>query len=664
MRKIGLFVMVYFTILQTAYATSYELTSPDGKLQSIIAVTDSITFTLLDEGQVILQPSTIGWEWMQENKKLKVKGVKRLSENKVVPSPFYRKKSVDDSYNQLILTLTTGIKIEFRMYDDGLAYRFVSSLKGKRQVKHEKAAYRLPKNYNAWAPYVRDRKKTKNATRHQLFWTDMQNLYTHLPLQQFKREQQNALFFSPLLIDLGNGKKLCLAEADVENYPGMYLEPSVDVPLLESVFAPYPKTVEQGGHNMLEHLVTEHEDYIAQVDGPRSFPWRTFIVTRRDGDLLESDMVYRLAAPARVEDISWIKPGKVAWEWWNNCGLYGVDFKAGINNETYKYYIDFASQQGIEYVILDEGWATKYKCDLLDVVPEIDLQQLVDYGKEKGVGIILWAGYLAMERGLDTAVEHYAKMGVKGFKIDFLNRDDQQMIDFMYRTAEICSKHKMLVDFHGCCKPSGMQRTYPNVVNYEAVMGLEQMKWSKPGVVDMVSYDVLLPYIRMVAGPMDYTQGAMRNSVKDKYYPNYNAPMSQGTRCRQLAEYVVFDSPLNMLCDSPSNYMREKECTQFISEIPTVWDETRVLDGRVGEYIVVARRKGDDWYIGALTNWEARAVTFTLPESCRGRMMEVFSDGVNADRCAEDYKRSVLKVNNEEITVSLASGGGWAAHIK
>lgn len=527
-------------------------------------------------------------------------------------------------------------------------------------MKDEKAVYRLARDFEAWAPYVRDRKKRKDATREQQFWNDMQNLYTYSKLTDFT---PGKMFFSPILVQLDYGEKLCMAESDVEDYPGMYLEPDGRQPQLTGVFAPYPASVTQGGHNDLELLVTSREPYIAKVDGKRTFPWRSFIITRNDGELLECDMVYRLAAPSRVADTSWIRPGKVAWDWWNAWGIYGVDFEAGINTATYEYYIDFAAENGIEYVILDEGWATKGKCDLFDIIPEIDLPRIIRHGKEKGVDIILWAGYLAMQRNLEEVVKHYAQMGVKGFKIDFLNRDDQDMIAFMYKTARVCAEYHMLVDFHGCPKPTGIQRTYPNVVNYEAVFGLEQMKWSKRNV-DMVSYDVLLPFIRMVAGPMDYTQGSMRNCVKGEYYPNYNNPMSQGTRCHQLAEYVVFDSPLNMLCDSPSNYMREQECIDFIAKIPTVWEDIRVLDAKVGEYVVVARRNGSDWYVGAIGDWNARKIDICLPEGCRGKNLEVFADGMNAHRKAVDYKRVSCTVPDDgRVSISLAPGGGWVAKV-
>lgn len=345
------------------------------------------------------------------------------------------------------------------------------------------------------------------------------------------------------------------------DYPGMYLYGGAKDGTLAGVYAPYPKTVEQGGHNQLQMIVTARENYIARVAGPTCFPWRVMVVAENDAELLDNDMVYKISSPP-TGDFSWVKPGKVAWDWWNAWNLYGVDFAAGVNTETYKYYIDFASDHGIEYVILDEGWAVNKRADLMQVVPEIDLPGILGYAAERNVGIILWAGYWAFDRDMENICRHYSDMGVKGFKVDFMDRDDQQMVDFNRRAAETGARYGLLIDLHGTHKPTGLHRTYPNVVNFEGVNGLEQMKWSPD--LDQVTYDVTIPFVRQVAGPMDYTQGAMRNATAGNYRSVYSEAMSQGTRCRQLAEYVVFESPLNMLCDSPSNYMNEKECLEFI----------------------------------------------------------------------------------------------------
>ena len=376
-------------------------------------------------------------------------------------------------------------------------------------------------------------------------------------------------------------------------------------------------------------------------------------------------MVFRLAAPAAEGDWSWVKPGKVAWDWWNAWNLYDVDFRAGINNDTYRHYIDFASEHGIEYVILDEGWAVNKQADLMQVIPEIDLPMLTKYAAERGVGLILWAGYWAFNRDMEGICRHYAAMGIKGWKIDFMDRDDQPMVRFYEDAAATAARYRMVVDFHGAFKPAGLQRTYPNVLNFEGVHGLEQMKWSGPEV-DQVTYDVTIPFVRLAAGSADYTQGAMRNATKRNYRPVNSEPMSQGTRCRQLAEYVLFDAPLMMLCDSPSNYRKEPECTAFIAAIPTVWDETLALDGRIAEYAVLARRSGSTWYIGAMTDWKARDMEIPLDFLPEGSYtVTVYRDGPNADRAARDFRMETTEATAATtLRVHLAPGGGWAARLE
>ena len=352
-----------------------------------------------------------------------------------------------------------------------------------------------------------------------------------------------------------------------------------------------------------------------------------------------------------------VKPGKVAWDWWNDWNISGVDFKSGVNNDTYKHYIDFASEHGIEYVILDEGWAVNRQADLMQVVPEIDLPMLCAYAAQKNVGLILWAGYWAFNRDMEGVCKHYSAMGIKGWKIDFMDRDDDEMVRFYEKAAATAAKYHLLVDFHGAFKPAGLQRTYPNVLNFEGIHGLEQMKWSSPEV-DQVTYDVTVPFTRLVAGPADYTQGAMRNATRSNYYPCNSEPMSQGTRCHQLAEYLVFDAPLTMLCDSPSNYRKEEECASFIASIPTVWDETIALEGKIAEYVVIARRKGSKWYVGALGNWDERDLVINLSRLGIGaKQGEVYVDGVNADKKAQDYRHETVSLNGI-WKVHLAPGGG------
>lgn len=639
---------------------SYQLQSPDRKLQTVVTVDNEVTFSLTHDGTEVLAPSIISMTLQNGvvlGSKPKVSKVTKASVDKVIPSPFYKKKEVSDIYNEMNISFRGDYSIVFRLYNDGLAYRFITRKKGDIVVEDESAVYNFSADHKTFAPYVNSTKPTFEEQ----FSNSFEQPYVNEAITKLNDKR---LMILPFLVDLGDGKKLCITEADLEDYPGMFLNNTTDKPSLKSVHAPYPKVKQQGGHNRLQMLVKERENFIAKTKGTRSFPWRVFVVSENDKQLADCDMVYRLASPSRINDISWIKPGKVAWDWWNDWNIYGVDFRAGINNETYKYYIDFASDHGIEYVILDEGWAVNLEADLLKVIPEIDLKEIVSYAKSKNVDIILWAGYYAFDRDMENVVKHYAEMGVKGFKVDFMDRDDQEIIDFLYRSAETCAKYKMLVDFHGICKPTGLQRTYPNVINYEGVNGLEQMKWS-PESYDMVTYDVTFPFIRMVAGPVDYTQGAMRNAIRSNYRPINSEPMSQGTRCRQLATYVIFESPLNMLCDNPTNYMREKECTEFIANIPTVWNETHVVDAKVSEYIAIARKHDEIWYLGGLTNWLPREMELDLSFLGDGDYkLELFKDGINADRAACDYKKEVIQVPaNRKLKIKMAPGGGYAAKI-
>jgi alpha-glucosidase len=649
-----------------SHASDYAITSPSGNLRATVSAGDSLTVAMSDAGgNTLLAPSTIALKWTDGNewgRGCRIKSARKVSADDSIASPFYKKSAVSDKYRGIILKMQGGYDVEFRIYDDGLAYRFVNSGGKSGEVAGEKAVYRLPSDCDMWVPYVRNRKKKVDAAFDDLFWNDMQNQYTRTPLSEIKHGR---LMFTPLVADTGNGL-LAFAEADVEAWPGMYLTRSGEENALEGVSAGRPAAIKPGGHNDVEHLVAARHPYIAKVDAARrEMPWRAFIYADDACRLPESDMVYRLASPSRISDTSWIRPGKTAWEWWNDWGVYDVDFEAGINTPTYFKYIDFAAANGIEYVIMDEGWATKGANDLFDIVPDIDMDAILDRAAEKGVGIILWAGFRPIAENLEEVASRYAAKGVKGFKIDFLNRDDQMMAEEMYRIAEVCARHRLLVDFHGCCKPTGLQRTWPNVVNHEAVFGLEQMKWSKPDV-DQITYDVTLPFIRSIAGPMDYTPGAMRNAVPGQYYPCRSNPMSQGTRCRQIAEMIVFDSPLMMMCDSPTNYEREAECTRFMASLPTVYDDTRTLEGKIGEYIILLRRDDEgNFYIGAMTDRQARDFSVPLGFLPEGDYtIEEFTDGMNARRQASDYLRRERGVDKDAIVdIRMAPGGGYAAKI-
>lgn len=637
------------------------LSSPDGKLKSTITVGDKLTYDISCNGQQVLAPSPIsatldnGKVWGDKARLSKVTEKKNDTQ---IDAPFYRSSCVRDYYNELTLRFKGDYSVVFRAYNDGVAYRFVNHAKKPFCVLNEEVDYRFPADVTASVPYVN---AGKDGDYNGQFHNSFENVYTTAPISQLNKER---LMFLPLVVQATPEVKVCITETDLNNYPGLYLTNAKGSNSLSGIQAPYPKTMKQGGHNNLQMRVQTREEYIAKVDGPRNFPWRVAVVTTRDTQLAASNLSYLLAEPSKLSDTSWIKPGKVAWEWWNDWNLCGVDFKTGVNNATYKAYIDFASQYGIEYVILDEGWAVNLKADLMQVVKEIDLKELVDYAAARNVGIILWAGYYAFERDMENVCRYFSEMGVKGFKVDFMDRDDQLMTDFNHRAAAMCAKYHLILDLHGTHKPAGLNRTYPNVLNFEGVHGLEQMKW-RPAGFDQITYDVMIPFIRQVAGPMDYTQGAMRNATRENYYPSNSEPMSQGTRCHQLAMYIVLESPFNMLCDSPSNYMREPESTSFIAQVPTVWDETVVLDGKMGEYIITARRKGDTWFVGGLNNWDARDVEVDLSFLSSGSHKAVlFKDGVNAHRTARDYKREEVSVSSAQpLKVHLAPGGGFTLQI-
>lgn len=637
------------------------LSSPDGKLKSTITVGDKLTYDISCNGQQVLAPSPIsatldnGKVWGDKARLSKVTEKKNDTQ---IDAPFYRSSCVRDYYNELTLRFKGDYSVVFRAYNDGVAYRFVNHAKKPFCILNEEVDYRFPADVTASVPYVN---AGKDGDYNGQFHNSFENVYTTAPISQLNKER---LMFLPLVVQATPEVKVCITETDLNNYPGLYLTNAKGSNSLSGIQAPYPKTMKQGGHNNLQMRVQTREEYIAKVDGPRNFPWRVAVVTIRDTQLAASNLSYLLAEPSKLSDTSWIKPGKVAWEWWNDWNLCGVDFKTGVNNATYKAYIDFASQYGIEYVILDEGWAVNLKADLMQVVKEIDLKELVDYAAARNVGIILWAGYYAFERDMENVCRYFSEMGVKGFKVDFMDRDDQLMTDFNHRAAAMCAKYHLILDLHGTHKPAGLNRTYPNVLNFEGVHGLEQMKW-RPAGFDQITYDVMIPFIRQVAGPMDYTQGAMRNATRENYYPSNSEPMSQGTRCHQLAMYIVLESPFNMLCDSPSNYMREPESTSFIAQVPTVWDETVVLDGKMGEYIITARRKGDTWFVGGLNNWDARDVEVDLSFLSSGSHKAVlFKDGVNAHRTARDYKREEVSVSSTQpLKVHLAPGGGFTLQI-
>jgi len=630
--------------------------SPNGKIDMALESGAKISWSVKHENTEVITLSAISLtlgNGVVLGNNAKVISVKSSKVNTSFATPVYKKKTVIDEYNQLTVNFKGDFGLILRAYNDGVAYRFFTSKKGQIIIESEEANFNFSKDYKAFIPYVRDLREKD------MYTSAFESMYDEIPLSKFVKD---SLALSPLLVDLGNGKKAAIIEAELEDYPGMFLTRSNQAQRgLQGTFAHYPKEERLGGFNKMNYMVAKREPYIAITNGTRNFPWRAIIISESDKELANNDMVQKLSAPSQIADISWIKPGKVAWDWWNDWNISKVDFKAGINTETYKYYIDFASKNNIEYVVLDEGWSEE--TDMLKVSPNMNIEELISYGKQKNVGIILWASWYALNQVLDDAFSQYSKMGVKGFKIDFMDRDDQKMVKSIYDIAKKAAYYKLLVDYHGMYKPTGIQRTYPNIVNFEGVKGLENAKWTPND--DMPRYETSIPFIRMLAGPMDYTPGAMRNATRADFRPSNSMPMSQGTRCHQLGMYVVYEAPLQMLADNPTAYMKEQESTSFISQIPTTFDETIALDGKVGECVAIARRKGNTWFVGGLTNWSAREMTIDLSFLDKGTYSaEIFKDGINAEKDPTDYKREIVKVTStDKLILSMANGGGFAIII-
>ena len=550
------------------------------------------------------------------------------------------------------MKLKGGFGIIFRAYNEGVAYRFYTTQSSDIIIKEEQAEFNFKEDYTAYLPYTTNDKKPMAMA--------YQNVYDIIPLSK----AQPKLAFLPVTVDCGS-VKLTLLESDLEAYPGMFVQSQQGKYGLKGVFAPYPAKTDFYPWRKQEY-VTETTDFISRSRGSRSYPWRVLAITEKDTDMPVNNLVYALASPNRIGDTSWIKTGKVAWDWWNDWNLKGVPFKAGINMDTYKYYIDFASRNGLEFIVLDEGWYDPKSGDMLTVIPELDLTELIAYGKSKGVEIVLWTVFNVLDSQLEAACKKYADMGIKGFKVDFLDRDDQTAVEMVYRIAEMTARYKLTLDLHGIYKPTGINRTYPHIINFESVFGMEEVKWTDIKN-NMPLYDVTFPYIRMMAGPVDYTPGAMRNATKADWRAMYYTPASMGTRCHQLAAYIVHDSPFTMLCDAPTNYLNEQECVDFIASLPVEVDSTFIASGELGKYIVTVRKKDVNWYIGGMTNWDERDVQLDfsfLPEGMSYTAV-LFKDGVNANKQAEDYRKETIRIDKDSrLTLHLASGGGFAMKLE
>ncbi|QCR21161.1 glycoside hydrolase family 97 protein [Pontibacter sp. SGAir0037] len=621
---------------------NYTLLSPDKKTEVRLSVSDSVYYEVLADAKQLINSSAIGIsaDYVKDNSWKVAKEKRRSVNQSLKPVVWQKTNEIEDNYNELRLDFKNNLSLEWRAFNNGVAWRWISSKKGNSKISAETANVNFAKGGKAWYPLEDG------------FFSHNERLYRQLPLDSIGGKQLASL---PALFQV-QGMKVLLTESDLLNYAGMWLRGNSKGGV-KGVFPYYPKKKELRGDR--NEIVSERENYIASFGAAQALPWRVLMVARDDKELLANQLVYQLATPSKG-DYSWVRPGKVSWDWWNDNNITGVDFRAGINNDTYKYYIDFASRYGIEYVILDEGWSDTR--DLLKVNPDINVPELTAYARSKNVGIVLWASWLPLDQNLETVLDQFMKWHVKGIKVDFMQRDDQPMVNYYVRVAEAAAKRSMLVDFHGAYKPTGLSRTYPNVLSYEGVFGLEQ---SKGGSVDP-EHNVTIPFIRMVAGPMDYTPGAMLNAQKDAYKPVWSKPMSMGTRCHQLAMFVVYESPLQMLADNPSHYYKEPEAMELLGPVPSEWEATVPLEAQVGDYVLVARRaKSGDWYVGGMTDWTAREVKVNLSFLGEGEYkMQVWRDGINADRNAQDFKMESFTVDkNTNLVAKMAKGGGWVARI-
>lgn len=567
----------------------------------------------------------------------------------------YRQKEVGVSYNYAVFDLRDDWQLEWRAFDDGIAYRFIYTGTAETVIYDEVLLVPFDGNPEiTWA---------HSAGEPDPFRTSFENSYTTEPLAK----AVTVPAFLPASVGCGNGLRVTLVESDLKAYPGMFLIPAQSGkdhhPAVEAVFAHYPASFAKHPWRDMSYVESTC-DYISVSNGERTYPWRILKITESDAELPVDNLVYALAQPLCKEAFTggtdWIKPGFSAWEWWNDWGLEGVDFKPGINQRTYEYYIDFAARNGLEYVVLDEGWYPVNEGLLMQPVQELNLPALVQYGRQRGVKLILWAIFNSVDEQLETVMRHYAGMGIAGFKIDFLDRNDQTAVEMAWRIADAAARHRLILDYHGIFPPAGLSRTYPNVVNYEGILGLENCKWNDTDAMDHPLYDVTVPYLRGMCGYADYTPGAMKNAYRKDFKVDYSKPMSMGTKAHQLALYITLDSPLSMLADSPTNYEQEPVATSFIASLPRRYDEKVVMSGTMGKYIVVARRSGQDWYVGGLTNWESRDIEmdWSFLDSERRYTIQAFTD---ADR-AEKFRLSET-TPAECRNIHLASGGGFLLKV-
>jgi len=633
--------------------TAWRMTSSNGKIVVEVSAKDTLRYSVSLENTALLSNAlaamkTQSGEWLGVKSVLKT--TRKRSVNEIIENPVpFKRKFIPDHYNELTLEFKNQFEVQFRVYDDGVAYRFKTSKKDSLVISQEIAMFRFTNTGTVYWPEVQKRDDCD------IYHTSFEEPYKILPINEIK---STSMAFSPVLINAGN-TKILLTESDLLDYPGMFFKGS-SAKAVTGEFAAYPeKEVVQGGE-FKQWVVKSRKPYIAKTKGARTFPWRVIGISQHDKDLLMNDMVYRLASPPAQKDWSWVKPGISTEEWINGINLHGIDFKAGYNTASYKYYIDFAADVGLDYVMLDAGWSDPD--DLFKITPGMDLKEIASYAKSKNIKLVMWTLAMTLDRQLEDALKMFSELNVAVVMTDFMDRDDQKMVNFYSRIAEATARYKMMTMFHGAFKSAGFERTWPNAVTREGVIGTEYNIWSDKANPE---HDLLIPFIRMSSGVMDYEPGLMSNANKESFKSSRDHVMSQGTRAHQLAMFIVYESPLQLFCGNPSDAWKEKDFMKFLASFPTTWDETVILDAKLGDYILLARRKGTDWFIGALGDWSPHDFEVDLSFLGDGEFaVTTVADGINSGKYPSDYKISKLQLSKKDtLKVQMAPAGGYVAHF-
>jgi len=625
---------------------TYTFQSPDGTVSVILSTgKGAISYQVLKDGKPVYAVTDICLKTGSEtipSGNVKVGKARSVQDSfqPVVPLKF---STVNENYREVTLTLGKGVSMLLRVMDNGVAYRFVMDRKGDVDV------------YDDHFRLVPAEGFTANYQTARSFNTSSEEPYRSGTLSEWAASDRK-MATSPLLLSGPDDTQLLIGESDLDDYPHLFL--TTDGQAVVPTYPKAPLRWEPRGDRSEE--IVEEAPYIARTSASRSFPWRWVAVTDSKG-IIEQTIPAQLARRSVLEDVSWIHPGQFSWEWWNGAAPYGpdVDFEAGCNLATYKYFADFAAKFGVEYILLDEGWAVSTE-DPFHGNADLDIHELIRYCNGIGVKIVLWVPWLTVYNHFDTIFKTYAEWGIPAVKIDFMDHADQWMVNFYKKVTAEAAKYHIVLDWHGAFTPAGLEYEYPNLLSYEGILGLEQMERCKP------ENTLWLPFIRNAVGAADFTPGGMFNMQPERYRavrPNSGAP---GTRAYNMALYVVLESGVQMLCDNPTRYYQNEDCTRFIASVPTTWDETRALEAKAGEYVVVAKRKGSKWFIGGITNGTERDFTLRLDFLSPGpHRMTAFKDGLNAGYQAMHYNKVEQSVDAAStVQVHMARNGGWAAVIE